>query len=332
MRRKGKVAVIGSGSWGTALVKIIHDRERTVNWYVRNSDSIEYIKKHKHNPHYLSYLSLNTDKIQLFNDIESVIAQSDILIFAIPSAFLKALVINVTPEMLSKKFIISAVKGIIPEDDLTISDFFNQKYKVGANAFAIISGPSHAEEIALEKLTYLTIASRRRSRLRKVAKLIECDYIKTIISRDVYGIELAAAMKNIIAIAAGICHSLGYGDNFQAVMVSNAIREIKRFLDRNSRSRRRIESSAYLGDLLVTAYSQFSRNRTLGTMIGKGYNVNAALMEMKMVSEGYYATKGIIQLNKNVKVDMPIIQTVYDVLYEGKSAVKAFEELTHKLH
>lgn len=332
MRKKGKVAVIGSGSWGTALVKIIHDRERTVNWYIRNSESIEYIKKHKHNPHYLSYLSLDIDKIELFNDIKEVVEQSDILIFAIPSAFLKQVIEGIPPEMFSKKFIISAVKGIIPEDDLTISDFFNQKYKVGANAFAIISGPSHAEEIALEKLTYLTIASRRRSRVRKVAKLIECDYVKTIISRDVYGIELAAAMKNIIAIASGICHSLGYGDNFQAVLVSNAIREIKRFLDRASRSRRRIDSSAYLGDLLVTAYSQFSRNRTLGTMIGKGYNVNTALMEMKMVSEGYFATKGIIQINKTIKVDMPIIQTVYDVLYEKKSAVKEFEALTHKLH
>ncbi len=332
MRRRGKVAVIGSGSWGTALVKIIHDHERSLNWYVRKQDNIDYIRNNKHNPHYLSYLSLNIDNISFYNDINEIIEQSDILIFAIPSVYLKELLNNVPVDMLSKKFVISAVKGIIPGEDLTISDFFNQRYKVGINSFAMISGPSHAEEIALEKLTYLTIASRRRSRIRKATKLIECEYIKTIISRDVYGIELAAAMKNIIAIAAGICHSLGYGDNFQAVLVSNAIREMKRFLDRTSRSKRRIDSSAYLGDLLVTAYSQFSRNRTLGTMIGKGYSIKTALMEMDMVAEGYFATKGIIEINKNIKVNMPIIQTVYNVLYERKSPAAEFESLTHNLH
>ncbi len=327
---KKRIAVIGGGSWGTALIKILLNNVNRVNWYMRSQDNIQFIEEHKHNPNYLTYLTLETERIYFYNDLQKIIKNSDIIFFAIPSAYLKQ-TLQQQEISFNNKFVVSAIKGIVPEDYLTISEFFNQYYNVSYMNFAMLSGPSHAEEIALEKLTYLTIACRRLGKIKKIANKIECDYIRTNVSRDVFGIEYSAILKNIIAIASGICHGLRYGDNFQAVLVSNAIREIKRFLDKISRKKRIINSSAYLGDLLVTAYSQFSRNRTFGTMIGKGYPVRSAKLEMNMVAEGYFAAKCIHDLNVKHNVNMPICETVYNILYENEPPFQLIRLLSEKM-
>lgn len=328
---KKRIAVIGGGSWGTALVSIILKNKKTINWYIRNEKNIAYMKKHRHNPQYLNYLLLDTDRIQFYSDIKKIIEESDILFFAVPSAFLSKLLKGKNISF-AGKFVVSAIKGIIPEQNITISEYFNKQFDVSYYNIAVISGPCHAEEIALEKLSYLTIASRRKGKINKIAKLIECSFVRTIISRDIHGVEYAAILKNIIAIAAGIYHGLGYGDNFQAVLISNAIREIKRFLDAVKAKKRQIDSSSYLGDLLVTSYSQFSRNRLFGTMIGKGYTTQSALLDMNMIAEGYYSCRCIHAMNAKFKVDTPIIDAVYNVLYNSEPAAKVMEQLTKKLH
>lgn len=327
---KKKIAVIGGGSWGTALIKILLNNVSEVHWYVRNPDNINFMLEHKHNPNYLNYVTLETDRIHFHHQIKEVIEACDIIFFAVPSAFLKT-TLEQDHVNLNGKFIVSAIKGIVPQDNLTISEFFNQYYNVPYTHFAIISGPSHAEEIALEKMTYLTIACRRLGKIRKIANKLEYDYIKIHVSRDVFGIEYAAILKNIISIASGICHGLRYGDNYQAVLVSNAIREIKRFLDKISRKRRQINSSAYLGDLLVTSYSQFSRNRTFGTMIGKGYPISNIQMEMNMIAEGYYASRCLHEVNKKYGVNMPITEMVYKILYEGENPRESVAALSNRL-
>ncbi len=313
-----KIAVIGGGSWGTALIKMLLNNVSEVHWYVRNPDNIDFMLEHKHNPNYLNYVTLETNRIHFHHHIKEVIEACDIIFFAVPSAFLKT-TLEQDHVNLAGKFIVSAIKGIVPQDNLTISEFFNRYYNVPYTHFAIISGPSHAEEIALEKMTYLTIACRRLGKIKKIANKLECNYIKIHVSRDVFGIEYAAILKNIISIASGICHGLRYGDNYQAVLISNAIREIKRFLDKISRKKRQIDSSAYLGDLLVTSYSQFSRNRAFGTMIGKGYPIANIQLEMNMIAEGYYASKCLNEVNKKYGVNMPITKMVYEILYEGKN-------------
>lgn len=330
-RRPTRIAVIGSGSWATAIVKILLDNDSKVNWFIRNQKNIDFIKKHKHNPNYLTSVSLNTDQINFYNDIEKVIEDSTVIFFAVPSVFLKETLAGHQLNF-SNKLVVSAIKGIVPQDYLSISEFFYKYYDISSNYFAVISGPCHAEEIALEKLSYLTIACRRRNKIRDIASLMECDYVKTFVSRDIYGIEHSAILKNIVAIGAGICHGLGYGDNFQAVLVSNAIREMKRFLDAISDRKRTIDSSAYLGDLLVTCYSQFSRNRTFGAMIGKGYSVKSAQLEMNMIAEGYHASKCLHEINKRYKVDLPIIETVYKIVHQNEQPIKMIELLTKELH
>lgn len=326
----GRVAVFGGGSWATALVKILLNNLRFVNWYIRRQETIDFIKEHQHNPNYISSITFDTSRIHFFSDAKETIEQSDLLIFAIPSAFLKDTLKDVNPN-LSGKFIISAIKGIVPDDNLTIAEFFNQHFQVPFNSIGVITGPSHAEEVAMEKLTYLTIASKSQARADAIASIIGCWYVKTITTHDIYGVEYAGVLKNIFAIASGICHGLGYGDNFQSVLVANSIQEAKRFLDKTYKSKRKLYSSAYLGDLLVTTYSQFSRNRTFGTMIGKGYPVKAAQMEMNMVAEGYYASKCIYEINKAHGVKMPIAETVYSILYEKTPPQVAIKMLTEKL-
>ena len=249
---------------------------------------------------------------------------------AIPSAFLKN-VVSRASRSLKDKIIVSAIKGLIPDDNLIIGEFFHQQYDVPLEQIVVISGPCHAEEIALERLSYLTFASNDVRIARLVSQLFSCHYVKTSVSDDIYGTEYAAVMKNIIAIAVGICHGLRYGDNFQAVLVSNAIQEIERFVAAVHPIERDIKSSAYLGDLLVTAYSQFSRNRTFGTMIGKGYSVKSAQMEMLMIAEGYFAVKGIKEINDNYHVHMPITSAVYNILYERISPLLEIRLLTEEL-
>ncbi len=330
MKKSRKVAVIGSGSWATALVKMLLYNEECINWYIRNVDTINYISSFKRNPKYLSSVSLDSNCMRLYNNLEKIVNDSDILIFAIPSAFLKES-LAASKLVVKDKLVVSAIKGIIPDDNMTIAEFFNHYYQVPFANIGIITGPCHAEEVALERLSYLTIASKTAATANLIASKLNTYFIKTLISHDIYGTEYAAVLKNIFSIASGICHGLGYGDNFQAVLISNAYEEMKRFLKKTYPSERKLSSSAYLGDLLVTAYSQFSRNRTFGNMIGKGYSVKSAMLEMNMIAEGYYSTKCVIEINKKFNVNMPITEAVYNILYEKISPTLEIKILTEKL-
>jgi glycerol-3-phosphate dehydrogenase (NAD(P)+) len=330
MNHNSKIAVLGGGSWATAIVKMLLHNIDELNWYIRTRENIDFIKKIHHNPKYLTSVELDVKKINFFNNISEAIKKSEILILAIPAPFLKELLTGYKAGY-KNKFIVSAIKGIIPHDNLTISEFFNKYYEVPFKDIGIISGPCHAEEIALERLSYLTIACKSENKSDIIADKLSCHFVKIKTSNDIYGTEYAAVLKNIIAIAAGICHGLGYGDNFQAVLVSNAIQEIKLFLDKTYKSKRKVFSSPYLGDLIVTAYSQFSRNRTFGTMIGKGYSVKSALLELGMIAEGYNATNCIKEINQKFNVKMPIIDSVFNILYETIAPAIEIKLLTEKL-
>src|SRR5258706_691970 len=330
-KNNANVAVIGGGSWATALVKILSNNTGNILWWVRKKEKAEYIRQHRHNPDYISDVEVDLKKVSVTSDISHAVSSADILILAVPSAFLKNALKPLFKEMLKNKIIVSAIKGIVPDELLIIGEYLNKKLNVSFQNFAVVTGPCHAEEVAMERLSYLTVASQNISASKKVASLLNCDYIRTTVSDDIYGTEYAAVLKNVVAIACGICHGLGYGDNFQAVLVSNSIQEIKRFVDAVHPITRDIKGSAYLGDLLVTAYSQFSRNRTFGAMIGKGYSVKSAQLEMNMIAEGYYAVKGIHQLNKKLKVKMPVTSAVYNILYEKKSPAMEMKLLTEKI-
>lgn len=313
---KPVIAVIGGGSWATALVKILSNNVDTIHWWVRSADTADFISKYRHNPNYLSDVEINLTKVSISNDLSHTISSSEIIILAVPSAFLKPTLEKIKPEDYKNKTVFSAIKGIIPDDLLIIGDYLRQKLNIPLNRIGVITGPCHAEEVAMERLSYLTIASTDKETATSLAALMNCRYIKTLVSDDIYGTEYSAVLKNVIAIASGICHGVGYGDNFQAVLISNAIREIDRFVSAVHPISRDINDSAYLGDLLVTAYSSFSRNRMFGTMIGKGYSVKFAQLEMNMIAEGYYATNCIYELNKKYNIHMPITSAVYHVLYE----------------
>lgn len=330
MDKKYKVAVIGSGSWATALVKILLNNLEKISWFIRNQETIDFINKHHHNPRYISSVELPPEKIRFYNNISDIINDSDILIFAIPSPFLKESLEGYHIGF-ENKFIVSAIKGIIPNLNLTVAEFFNQVFGVPFKSIGIISGPCHAEEIALERLSYLTVASAANVMAEDMANMLRCNYVKVKSSKDIYGIEYAAVLKNIMAIAAGICHGLGYGDNFLAVLISNASQEIKRFLDKTYKSKRKVNSSAYLGDLLVTAYSQFSRNRSFGTMIGKGYSVKSAQLEMNMIAEGYHAIACIKEINRTYNVKMPILDAVYHIVNDRISPALEIKLLSENL-
>ncbi len=331
MNQNPKFAVIGGGSWATANAKMLCVNLPEIAWYMRNESSIDHIKKYKHNPNYLSSVEFDTNKLRLTSDINEAIEYADYLIFAIPSAFLSAELAKVKPGSLKDKVIFSAIKGIVPETFLIVGEHFHQKFDIPLENIGVITGPCHAEEVALERLSYLTIACGDAEKAKVMAKTLAGNYIKTKISDDIIGTEYAAMLKNIYAIAAGIAHGLGYGDNFQAVIMSNAIREMKKFIKKVHKMKRNINNSAYLGDLLVTGYSVFSRNRMFGNMIGKGYTVKSAMMEMSMVAEGYYAVKSAYKLNQDYQADTPIIDAVYKILYEGKDARETFKALTDKL-
>ena len=313
------IAVIGGGSWATAIVKMLSNNLGRVNWWIRNEKNIQHIQQYKHNPSYLPSVEFDVDKLHISNDIQEVIGAASIVILSVPSAFLKDALKDCPVDIFKGKLVFSAIKGIIPDDNVIVGEFLYQKYELPFENIGVITGPCHAEEVALEKLSYLTIACQDTGNAEKLAQQLQCRYVKTIVSDDIYGTEYAAVLKNVVAIASGICHGLGYGDNFQAVLISNAIKEIKRFVDAVHPIDRDIKSSAYLGDLLVTAYSQFSRNRTFGSMVGKGYSVNSAQVEMNMIAEGYYAVKCVKEINQEHQIDMPITDAVYNVLYENIS-------------
>lgn len=327
MHKKSKIAVFGGGSWATAIVKMLSENLDNVGWYMRSTYALEHIKLNRHNPNYLSSAELKPERLFLSSNIDEMIAYADYLIFAIPSAFLKSELDKVSLS-LDGKIIFSAIKGIVPETGLIVGEHFHEILNVPYENIGVITGPCHAEEVAMERLSYLTIACQDEQKAIYLAKYLSGRYIKTKISDDIIGTEYAAMLKNIFAIAAGIAHGLGYGDNFQAVLMSNSIREIKRFIKKVHKMKRNINNSAYLGDLLVTGYSVFSRNRMFGNMIGKGYTVKSAMFEMSMVAEGYYATKSAYNIKQKNQAKTPIIDAVYAILYENKEAKLIFQQLT----
>ncbi len=331
MSNTPKIAVIGGGSWATALVKILCNNLPMVHWYMRNEAAVEHIKKYRHNPNYLQSVEFDLGKIDVSTDLNTIVNHAEIIIVATPSAFLNDLLMTLPENALSDKIIFSAVKGIIPEYNAIPARYFHKTFGTPYDNIGIICGPCHAEEVALERLSYLTIACQDEDISEQMASLLSCRYIKTTVSDDLFGTELSAVLKNVYSIASGICAGLGYGDNFQSVLISNAIQEIENFIDEVSPIHRDVKSSAYLGDLLVTAYSKFSRNRTFGFMIGKGYSVKTAQLEMDMIAEGYYATKSVYEINKKFEVEMPIVEAVYNILYEKISPVVEMKILTEKL-
>ena len=327
---ENKIAVIGGGSWATANIKMLSDNNtpKEIFWWMRDESAIKHLQKFKHNPNYLSSVEINVPPKNISFDLKSVIKKADYVLLNVPAAFIKHALKDISPAEFEGKKIISAIKGMVPDNNQIIGEFLNQSYNIPFENLVVISGPCHAEEVALEKLSYLTIASGDPSLAEEFAGMINTRYIKTILSDDIYGTEYAAVLKNIYAVASGICHGVGYGDNFQAVLISNAIRELKRFVDAVHPIERDIKESAYLGDLLVTAYSQFSRNRTFGNMIGKGYTVKSAQLEMNMIAEGYYAVNSLHEVNKIYNVSLPICQAVYAILYEKKSPVQEMHRLS----
>ena len=333
MTIKPKFAVFGGGSWATAIVKMLCENLAEVGWYMRSESAVDHIKKEHHNPNYLTSVEFDTSQLKLSNDINELVDYADYLIFVIPSAFVETELKKLTTS-LEGKIIFSAIKGIVPESSLIVGDHFFTNYNIPFQDIGVITGPCHAEEVALQRLSYLTIACADEEKAQMVADQLSCEYIKCKTSDDIIGTEYAAMLKNIYALAAGIAHGLGYGDNFQSVLMSNAIREMKGYVKKVHKMKRDINGSAYLGDLLVTGYSIFSRNRMFGNMIGKGYTVKSAQMEMSMIAEGYYATKSAYELNEakgSKKAKTPIINAVYSVLYENKDAKMVFKKLTEKI-
>jgi glycerol-3-phosphate dehydrogenase (NAD(P)+) len=310
------ITMIGGGSWATALTKCIVDNGQHVTWWMRDQEQVDHISAHGHNPKYMSQIDLAKGSVDATTDLRAAIAASEKIILAVPAAFLGEVLESIPPGQLNGKWVYSAVKGIMPESLQVIADHLKEKYGFDLHDFGVICGPCHAEEVAMEKLSYLTIACIDQEKAKAMAEVIRTRYLKTTLSADIHGTEYGAILKNIYAVAAGIYHGLGYGDNFHAVLVSRAIQEMERFMDAVHPLNRDINDPAYLGDLLVTAYSQFSRNRMFGTYVGKGYSVRSAQLEMNMIAEGYYAVKGVVELNRKLEVEIPICEAVYRVCYE----------------
>ena len=312
----GKIAIIGGGSWATAIAKIVVSHTHHIGWYMRRDDQIDDFRRMGHNPSYLTSVHFNTQEIAFSNDLNKIVADYDTLVFVVPSPYLKNHLRKLKTR-LKDKFIVTAIKGIVPDDNLICTEYFHQVFDVPHDHLACIGGPSHAEEVALERLSYLTVGCSDLEKAQAFADVLASPFIKTKTSTDVIGIEFSSVLKNVYAIAAGICGGLKFGDNFQAVLMSNAVQEMSRFLQTiHPDPTRNVYDSVYLGDLLVTGYSNFSRNRVFGTMIGKGYSVKSAQMEMEMIAEGYFGTKCMKEINRHWHVNMPILDAVYNILYE----------------
>jgi len=325
------IGVIGGGSWATALVKILSNNATQINWWIRKPETVEFIRTYGHNPDYLSYVQLNNDLLNISSDFNKIVKESDVLLWVIPAAFVHRTISEYDLSSLPEKLHISAVKGIVPEFVCPVTEYLNQEYGVPNQNFAMIAGPCHAEEVAMEKLSVLTVATTNNELGLLLPELLTCRYIKVNTLNDLKGVEYSAVLKNIFAVATGICSGLGYGDNFLSILTVNAIKETERFLDAICPTKRDVVLSAYTGDIIVTSYSQFSRNRVFGTLIGKGYSVQYSMIEMKMVAEGYYALKGIKEINREIKVDMPIIDAVYNILYEQISPAIEMKLLAERL-
>ena len=311
----GRIAIIGGGSWATAIAKIVVQHTHRIGWYMRREDQIDDFRRIGHNPSYLTSVHFDTQEINFSNDLNRIVAENDTLVFVVPSPYLKNHLRKLKTR-LKDKFIVTAIKGIVPDENLICTEYFHQAFDVPYENLACIGGPSHAEEVALERLSYLTVGCSEEEKAQAFAEVLASPFIKTKTSTDVIGIEYSSVLKNVYAIAAGICGGLKFGDNFQAVLMSNAVQEMARFLQAVHPVERNVYDSVYLGDLLVTGYSNFSRNRVFGTMIGKGYSVKSAQMEMEMIAEGYFGTKCMKEINRHWHVNMPILDAVYNILYE----------------
>lgn len=325
-----KVAILGSGSWATALAKMVMHNQAEINWFIRRQEAIDEFIATGKNPTYLGMVSFDVGRIHFSSDINQTVAQSDVLILAIPSPYIKKTLNKIRRDM-RHKIVINAVKGMMPDDNILITDYLHQRFGIPMEQLGVITGPCHAEEIALERLSFLTIGCENRNNAELWAKLFQTPYVHTTTSNDVIGLEYSSVMKNIYAIAAGMCQALHYGDNFQAVLLSNALQEIQRFTTAVSNVPRDVTASAYLGDVLVTGYSQFSRNRQFGQMLGLGYSVKAAQMEMEMVAEGYYGTQAIHKTNERIQVAIPIVDAMYEILFNRQKAKPIIKALTNKL-
>ena len=330
MRKLGRIAIIGGGSWATAIAKMVLNKEEEINWYMHREDRIQRFKETGHNPAYLTNVSFDTNKIQFNSDINKSIENADTLIFVTPSPYLKYHLEHLKVS-LKEKLIVTAIKGIIPGENLIVSDFFTKKHGVNPNNIAVIGGPCHAEEVAKNQLSYLTISCPDLEKAEQFSNLLASDTVRVTINQDVTGVEYGSVLKNVYAIAAGICNGLTYGDNFQAVLLSNAVQEMDRFLNMVHPVNRNVCQSVYLGDLLVTGYSKYSRNRTFGFAIGCGHSVEGAQSNMGMIAEGYYGTKCIHEINREHKVDMPILDAVFNILYNRSNPTKEITLLTTNL-
>lgn len=312
-----QIAVIGGGSWATALIKILSENQVKIKWWIRRKADVDFIRKYNHNPSYLTDVAINPRKVKTYNKMSEALNGVEYIILAIPAAFIPATLKDLNKKHFEGKKVVSAIKGMIPEENLLVTDWLTREFNLPIGQTCVIAGPCHAEEVALEKQSYLTIASPNIEVAQSFANLLNCRFLQANAITDLYGVEYCAVIKNIIAIACGITRGLGFGDNFQAVLVSNAMQEIKIFLDEiYPKENRDLNNSGYLGDLLVTAYSQFSRNRTFGNMIGKGYSVKSAQIEMNMIAEGYYAVRSIYLISKQHHIKLPIIDAVYHIVYE----------------
>ena len=324
-----EITVVGNGSWATALIKIILDNsELHVTWWMRDSDTADYIQCHGHNPKYLSSVEFDTNRLTTTSNIQQAISASDVIILAVPSAFLHNVLTSV--DLPQNKIYVSAIKGIEPNSKQVIAEYLKQAHKIDLDQVVLISGPCHAEEVALEKLSYLTVSGFNSDWVDCIAGILKGKFIKVSTTQDLIGAEYAAVLKNIYAIGSGIAHGLGYGDNFQAIYVAAAIREMKSFLHEIHQDDRDVKEAAYLGDLLVTCYSQFRRNRSFGNMLGKGYSVKSAQLEMNMIAEGYYATDLIFQIAKSMDFKMPIIEAIHQVVYQNAIPRKVFKKLSEE--
>lgn len=325
-----KLAIIGGGSWATALLKIAcENTTEPVQWWVRSETDAQYIQEYAKNPKYLSSVEINLAKVNVNTDLQQVIWHADLVILAVPSAFLAKTLDGI--QLPKDKIYVSAVKGIDPQSRQVIARWLQQTHGIDLKNIGLITGPCHAEEVALEKLSYLTISALDETVAKRIEKFIACRYINTKINNDLIGAEYAAVLKNIYAIGGGIAHGLGYGDNYFAVYVGAALREMDYFLETLHEAHRDVKNAAYLGDLLVTCYSQFSRNRTFGNMLGKGYSVKSAQLEMNMVAEGYYATESVEHMRLDLKIEMPIVKAIYDVVYNNKNPKMIFDKLAIEL-
>jgi len=332
MSQINSIAVIGGGSWATAIVKILTEHKYlNIDWWMRNQQAVDHIKKFKHNPNYISSVAFDINQVKPTTNLIDTVANNEYIILATPAAFLNEQLSVLSKNAFDNKKVSTSIKGIIPETFQVVGHYLMNAWNIDEQNLAVISGPCHAEEVALEKLSYLTIASVNEKLAQDLENLIACRFIKTKKTDDVFGVEYAAVLKNVYAIACGICHGLGYGDNFQAVLVSKSLSEMEHFLDDCHTQHRDVKENAYLGDLLVTAYSQFSRNRTFGNMIGKGYTVKSAQMEMNMVAEGYYSTKTMAKINEKIGTHMPILTAVYDIIYNQKNPRVVLAELENQL-